>query len=95
MSKKLGFQFLANFVDLDTGEILCDELPDFVKFNGFTYPLPRYYRKLFDLPAREFEFMIDKLYKKYGNIKRAYVALSNMRDAADRKLAAYNNNSNL
>lgn len=94
MSKKLGWSYLSNFLDFDTGEIK-KELPDFVVYNGFSYPVPRYYRKLLCEPSKEFVFTIDKLREKYGNEAQAQRILSQMRDIAAKKLQKYNDNSNL
>lgn len=103
MSKGLGLNYLKSYFKFDstselplhTGEILDDfELPDFIKYNGYSYPMPRYFKKLMLSPPKEFHHMVDKLSEEYGPIK-ASIMIAQMLEVSERKLQKYNINSNL
>lgn len=95
MSKGLGKQFLSSWVDFSTGEVKSSyELPNFIKYNGYSYPTPRYFKKLMDAPPQEFHHMSDKLSEKYGPVKAAII-IAQMLEVSERKLQKYNTNSNL
>lgn len=89
MSKKLGYDYLGNFLDFNTGEIK-KELPCTIYFNGKSYPVPRYYRKLLCTPTDgDFTFYFDELLKKYPE-EQARIMLKNAQEAAQRKQQKYN-----
>lgn len=84
MSKHLGYSWLSNFLDFETGEIK-QELPDFIKVNGYCYPVPRYFRKLLLSPRMEFDFPFDKFCDEYG-FEKAVVMVKALQQYSDKKL---------
>lgn len=92
MSKNLGIAYIEQYVDEQTGEIT--EPPFSITFNGYHYPLPRYYRKKLSLPTEDkpFTFAIDKLEAKYPNLSPQQInqLLYNLQLASQERIKEYN-----
>lgn len=92
MSKKLGIAYIEQYIDQTTGEIT--EPPFSVTFNGYHYPLPRYYRKKLSLPIKDkpFTFAIDKLEERYPNLSSQQIVqlLYNLQLVSLERIKEYN-----
>lgn len=92
MSKGLGSSYLDGYVSEVTGEI--DDMPFFIAFNGYHYPLPRYYRKKLLQPYEgEFTFASDKIDRLYPNLTETQKVevLKQLQLASIARIKDYNN----